>query len=109
MKSIIERLPNALKERLSFKYIAIACLLILLPLTVNATANSVEDSPNWITIRDRLFPDTPIAEDTLITLETPVRAQDAAIVPLSVKVNVPQNGPNPIEKIFLVVDNNPSP
>ncbi|PMN93326.1 quinoprotein dehydrogenase-associated SoxYZ-like carrier [Enterovibrio norvegicus] len=109
MKSIIARQPNTSKQRVNFKHIAIASLLALLPFTVNATAKSVEDSPNWLTIRDSLFPDTAIAQDALITLETPVRAQDAAIVPLSIKVNVQQDDPNPIEKIFLVVDNNPSP
>ncbi|MBE1276408.1 quinoprotein dehydrogenase-associated SoxYZ-like carrier [Enterovibrio baiacu] len=109
MKSIIKRLSNPSKERLTFKYAVIVGLLALQPFTVNATAKSVEDSPNWLTIRDSLFPDTPISEDTLITLETPSRAQDAAIVPLSVKVNVLQDDPNPIETIFLVVDNNPSP
>ena len=45
----------------------------------------------------------------MITLETPKRAEDAAIVPIAIRAAFPQSSQRAIQTIWLFVDNNPSP
>jgi sulfur-oxidizing protein SoxY len=45
----------------------------------------------------------------VIALEAPYRAEDAAIVPMTIRSRLPAGSPLRIEKITLVIDNNPSP
>ncbi|MGH8728459.1 MAG: quinoprotein dehydrogenase-associated SoxYZ-like carrier [Burkholderiales bacterium] len=73
--------------------------------------SAVEDGDRWSGIRSNLFGDRPIAEDSakVVKLETPVRAEDAAIVPISIKTLVPQTPEKYIKKLYLVIDKNPSP
>ncbi len=69
-----------------------------------------ESSENWPTIKANLFAgDRVIHSDDIISLTTPTRAEDAAIVPVSVTANREQSNDVYIRKIYLVVDNNPSP
>ena len=51
--------------------------------------------------------DRPAAED--VSLDAPVRAEDAAIVPIAIKTRFPQTPERYIDKIYLIIDNNPSP
>lgn len=70
-----------------------------------------EASPIWQKVRKSLFENRPIrsaAEDVLL-LEAPARAEDAAVVPIAVRTRLPQDGPRRLEKLTLVIDNNPSP
>ncbi|OEE60511.1 quinoprotein dehydrogenase-associated SoxYZ-like carrier [Enterovibrio norvegicus FF-454] len=92
------------------KKIALLLSAVLALLPMLSFAQSEQESMNWPLIRDSLFPGSPeIIEDDVVTLISPVRALDAALVPLEIKVNVRQDDPNPIETIHLIVDNNPSP
>jgi sulfur-oxidizing protein SoxY len=68
-----------------------------------------EASVIWQQVRADLFAGQPIASDDIIALDTPKRAEDAAIVPLAVRARSPQSEKNCIEKLWLIVDNNPSP
>ncbi len=45
----------------------------------------------------------------LMQLETPYRALDAAIVPISLKFNIQQNFDNYVKTVIFVADENPSP
>lgn len=62
-------------------------------------------------VRTALFQDKPIlpANDEQLILEAPNRAEDAAIVPIAVRTRLPQSAERYIEKLYLVIDNNPSP
>jgi sulfur-oxidizing protein SoxY len=75
-----------------------------------AVAPAVADDTRWDYIREQLYGDRPIAPagDRLV-LETPTRAEDAAIVPVSFGVPAPQSGPDGIRAIRLIIDNNPAP
>ncbi|WP_434362244.1 quinoprotein dehydrogenase-associated SoxYZ-like carrier [Parasalinivibrio latis] len=86
-------------------------LLFLLPAGITTAASpSAEKSVNWPGIKNMLFPmDPEIIEDNLITLVTPPRAEDAALVPVTIRFSRNQADPAFIRKIHLVVDNNPSP
>lgn len=70
-----------------------------------------EASPIWQKVRKSLFENRPIrsaAEDVLV-LEAPARAEDAAVVPIAMRTRLAQDGPRRLEKLTLVIDNNPSP
>lgn len=64
----------------------------------------------WLSLKDHLFGDTPI-DDTggVVLLQIAGRAFDGARVPLTVRALTPQSGDNYIEKLYLIVDNNPLP
>lgn len=64
----------------------------------------------WDKVRNALFAQRPILEQgqEIISLEAPVRAEDAATVPIAIRTQAPA-GQGRIRKIYLIVDNNPSP
>lgn len=68
-------------------------------------------SPNWLKIRASLFGEQPIAAaaDDALQLDTPVRAEDAAVVPIALRTRLPVGGPAHLQKVWLIIDNNPSP
>ena len=70
-----------------------------------------EASPIWQKVRKSLFENRPIrsAADDVLLLEAPARAEDAAVVPIAVRTRLPQNGPRRLDKLTLIIDNNPSP
>ena len=76
-------------------------------LAVPATA---EEEGTWPSIRDALFEGRELKDGTgLIALEAPKRAQDAAVVPVTVKALQPQTPERYIKTVHLIVDENPAP
>ncbi len=60
----------------------------------------------WQALREAIFGKREIRDGTsVIGLDVPVRALDAALVPLSLSIV----GAKPVKSIYLVIDNNPSP
>jgi sulfur-oxidizing protein SoxY len=47
--------------------------------------------------------------DQVIALETPARAEDASVVPIAIRARFPQSPERSIDKVWLIVDRNPSP
>lgn len=73
-----------------------------------APALAAED--NWPSIRDALFQDRELLDGAgVIALEAPARAEDAAVVPVTIKALVPQAPERWIKALHLVIDNNPAP
>lgn len=69
-----------------------------------------EASPVWQKVRADLFATARIAPgEGVLTLDAPARAQDAAVVPVTIHAQFPQTAERYIDKVWLVVDNNPSP
>ena len=67
-------------------------------------------SPVWQKVRADLFSGMPIGSgDNVIVLETPKRAEDAAVVPIAIRAQFPQAEDRYIVKLWLIIDNNPSP
>lgn len=52
---------------------------------------------------------TIVEDDTIVTLETPYRAEDPALVPISIKSKIEQTPARYIKKMQVFVDNNPYP
>ncbi len=68
------------------------------------------DSPWSGGLRSHYFGQRPIEEsDRVIELDTPVRAEDAAFVPLRIRAKIPQSRQHYIKTITLIIDKNPSP
>jgi sulfur-oxidizing protein SoxY len=63
-------------------------------------------------LRPGAFQDRPIAEgaaQNVIELKAPYRAEDAAIVPISVHTRMPQSAERYIRRIHIYIDKNPLP
>lgn len=76
----------------------------------SADGPEIEDSALWPAIKKELFPGDPeILEDNLLTLVTPARAADAAIVPISLETNIDQRGEVYVKNVYLIIDANPAP
>ncbi len=69
---------------------------------------SAEENAIWDGLRKDVFGGREIADATgMITLDAPIRAEDAAVVPLTVKM--PAAFAANVTKLTLIVDKNPSP
>jgi len=85
-----------------------AALLFGLAMAPPAGAAGADDP--WPELRARLFADRPIADGAgVIALEAPVRAYDAAVVPLTITAVAPQTAGRYIRTVHLVIDRNPAP
>ena len=93
----------------------LAGAVLVLALAAAGSAARAQDgapdaSPIWQKVHADLFSGAPIGDtDGVITLDTPKRAEDAAIVPIAIHSGFAQSPAQWIEKIWLIVDNNPSP
>lgn len=70
------------------------------------------NSPVWQDIRKGAFGNRPIVEDKtgeVIDFTAPKRAEDAAIVPIAITAKLPQSPSRYIKRIYLIIDENPSP
>jgi sulfur-oxidizing protein SoxY len=69
------------------------------------------DSENrWFQIKTSLIGDKSIHDgEELLRLETPDRAMDAAIVPITIESKFQQTPQRYIKKLYVVIDDNPSP
>ncbi len=67
--------------------------------------------PLWPKLKVEYFGDKPILEDAndWLKIEAPKRAEDAAIVPISVKATLKPTSEKYIKNIHIVIDNNPEP
>lgn len=62
----------------------------------------------WPTLKEQAFGDRPILpEDGMVVLETPQKVEDAALVPLTVRV--PPHVKGKLKSLSLFIDNNPDP
>lgn len=90
---------------------------VLAGLLAASTPAFAQDTPaeagkeaTWSAIRPDLFPGAAIGpEDGLVRLEAPARAEDAALVPLTVSLALPKGDPRTLRSLTLVVDENPAP
>ena len=82
--------------------------LSILSLSAHAVTPS---EPIWPSLKVAYFGDKEVLEDAAdwLVIEAPKRAEDAAIVPISVKSLVPQTQDKYIKNIHLIIDNNPDP
>jgi sulfur-oxidizing protein SoxY len=88
----------------------LAACLALASMAVHA-AGEEADTPAWAQVRALLAGDRPVIDDTtgaVLEIDAPVRAEDAAVVPVAVRTRQLPDGVH-VSKVYLVIDENPSP
>src|SRR5450631_2210169 len=79
----------------------------------NAQTAASPDQPSeetWNSIKGDIFKDRPILDGSgLVVLDAPRRADDAAVVPIGMRVNFTPDDKRTLQSLTLVVDENPAP
>ena len=97
--------PTAFSPR---KVFAAAALAACAAFTVLPAAAETADNEIWKGLQKDVFGAREILDGTgMITLDAPIRAEDAAVVPLTVKM--PAKFAANVTKLTIVIDKNPSP
>lgn len=92
-----------------------ATAVLLALLTSVAPSDAAEDGDSsevWRKVRSSYFGDRIIQPDLngeVIALRAPNRAQDAATVPVAITTRLAQSPDRYVERLYLVIDKNPSP
>ncbi len=77
---------------------------------VDVLAAEAGDFSRWNAIKPDVFGDAEIGDgSSLLALDAPSRAEDAAMVPLTIQALAPQSKERFISKLTLIVDENPAP
>jgi len=65
----------------------------------------------WTALKRTLFEGRPMLESAagIVELDAPARAEDAAVVPIAIRTKLEQTPERYVKRIYLIVDNNPSP
>ena len=88
----------------------LTALALLCATGESAFAQSPEEPDPWPDLARAFFNDAPIQEDqSLVMFEAPARAEDAALVPMTLSARPPEGDPRRVVKLTLVVDQNPVP
>ncbi len=78
-------------------------------LALAPVAPAAEDDP-WPGLAADIFSGKELQPtDSVIALDAPYRAEDAAVVPLTIKTALPDGDQRHVRKVTLVIDKNPSP
>jgi sulfur-oxidizing protein SoxY len=76
----------------------------------NPPAAEQPSEATWNSIKDDIFKNRPIADGTgLVALDAPRRAEDAALVPIGMHLNLPSDDKRTLRSFTLVIDENPAP
>ncbi len=105
MQAIIKRAMRTIATLL-------AALLLAAPAAAQLkSGDNPEASPVWQKVRASLFAGRSIeaASGDNVVIEAPARAEDAAIVPLALRARLPAGDARHVSKLYLIIDNNPSP
>jgi sulfur-oxidizing protein SoxY len=83
------------------------------PLARAQSAPSGQDQPSeetWNSIKGDIFRDRQILDGSgLVTLDAPRRAEDSAVVPIGMHVNLGTDDKRTLKSLTLVIDENPAP
>lgn len=86
------------------------CLLIICSNVYAESSVAPTENERWEAIRLQLFGEKSISEEpAVISLIAPGRAHDGSRVPITMRALLSQTEEEHIEKLYLIVDNNPVP
>lgn len=75
-----------------------------------AGAQAPAESDPWPALAAQIFHDRKLEDGTsVVAIDAPYRAEDAAIVPVTISTKLPPQDSRRVERITLVIDQNPSP
>jgi sulfur-oxidizing protein SoxY len=83
--------------------------LLLVPARLSFAATP-EPEDTWASLANDIFQGRPLADGGgLVGIEMPARAEDAAIVPVTIRVTLPAGDSRRLKAVTLVIDDNPMP
>ncbi len=89
------------------------CMAGLIAAACGGTAGmaaAAEPPDPWPDLHRDVFNGRPLIEASgVIAIEMPYRAEDAAIVPVTLRLNLPAADPRSVKTVTLVIDQNPAP
>jgi sulfur-oxidizing protein SoxY len=89
-------------------FAAIAVTALISAANAQTAAQISPDADIWPALQKEIFQDrVPVENAAVVTLDAPVRADDAALVPLTVKI--PGAIAPTVKKVTLIIDKNPAP
>jgi sulfur-oxidizing protein SoxY len=94
-----------------FRLMLIVGLLTVTPFAAGRAQAPTSDSYDpWPGLVQDIFDNRPMVDGAgIIAIEMPYRAEDAAIVPITLRVTLPPVDPRRVNAITLVIDQNPAP
>ena len=88
----------------------VACVAALGFVTCGSLAHAAAQPDPWPDLAKELFNGRPLADGTdLIAIEMPARAEDAAIVPVTVRATLSPGDTRRVKAFTIVIDENPAP
>lgn len=97
-------------EKITRRQTVVCLALAAASAATRASAQSAEEPDPWPDLQRVFFQGRPIvADDGMVALEAPARAEDAALVPMTFFARLPPGDPRRVVKLTLVIDENPAP
>lgn len=82
----------------------------MVSVSVSATRAEQAMDDQWPELARTVFRDRALSDGSgLIALDMPYRAEDAAVVPLTVRTSLPAGDPRYVKTLTIIIDQNPSP
>src|SRR5918997_402847 len=82
----------------------------LTALLLSSSLSFAQEERTWAEIRSAIIGESVPADGAgRLSLVAPTRAEDAAIVPIELRIRIPEEDTGRVTKITLVVDENPAP
>ena len=77
----------------------------------NKIVNPSSQTEQWANLKESLFSNRKVRENAIdiLSISAPFRAEDAAVVPISIKSKIDQGKKKFIKKLYLLIDKNPTP
>lgn len=88
----------------------LACVAVLGLAACGWVGDAAAQQDPWPELANQVFNGRPLADGTdLLAIEMPGRAEDAAIVPLTVRATLPPGDARRVKAFTIVIDENPAP
>jgi len=77
----------------------------------NKIVNPSPQTEQWANLKKSLFSNRIVKENAeeILSISAPFRAEDAAVVPISINSKIDQSNKKFIKKLYLLIDKNPTP
>jgi len=94
-----------------FVFFIFLCFFGVQSLFSGEIVNPSPQTEKWLKLKKSLFSEKTINEnaDNILSISAPFRAEDAAVVPISIVSKIEQTENRFIKKLYLLIDNNPTP
>ena len=115
MKTARRRIPAGALGMAGALAFALTFTLVSAPASAQLVNPQPTDDPAavevWRKVQASLFGGRPVlpAPPGMLQLDVPLRAIDAAVVPLAIRATLAPSAPAQISKLYLIIDANPSP